>query len=199
MSDRDLPHTPAFFAEDVTALLAAKSSLSDKRRRWLGTTMGEPVPDGVAACTLTNADGSAVAFRDLFGAQRDLLVVHNMGRSCPYCTMWADGFIGLARHLERRAAFVLTSPDPAPDLKAFAAERGWPFRCVSIHGTTFARDLGFEPTPGNFHPGVSGFHLQENGSIHRTGASRFGPGDDFCAAWPMFDLLRGAEASFVPK
>ena len=36
-----------------------------------------------------------VRLSELFGDKNDLIVVHNMGKSCPYCTLWADGFNGV--------------------------------------------------------------------------------------------------------
>jgi predicted dithiol-disulfide oxidoreductase (DUF899 family) len=62
----------------------------------------------------------SVQLSDLFGEHEDLIVIHNMGVSCPYCTLWADGFNGLIRHLEDRAAFVMVSPDPPDIQKEFA-------------------------------------------------------------------------------
>src|SRR4051794_29424934 len=50
-----------------------------------------------------------VSLDELFGDHDELLVIHNMGAGCSYCTMWADGFNGLIDHLEDRAAFVLSS------------------------------------------------------------------------------------------
>jgi predicted dithiol-disulfide oxidoreductase (DUF899 family) len=67
----------------------------------------------------------------LFGAKRDLVVVHNMGKGCRYCTLWADGFQGVWRHLADRAGFVVCSPDSVETQKAFAASRGWGFPMVS--------------------------------------------------------------------
>ena len=29
---------------------------------------------------------------DLFGEKDKLLLIHNMGQGCLYCTLWADGF-----------------------------------------------------------------------------------------------------------
>ena len=50
---------------------------------------------------LTNETGATVKLSSLFGDKRDLIVVHNMGKSCPYCTLWADGFNGVWQHLDR--------------------------------------------------------------------------------------------------
>src|SRR5213595_1729644 len=32
---------------------------------------------------------------ELFGKHEDLILIHNMGAGCMYCTMWADGLNGL--------------------------------------------------------------------------------------------------------
>ena len=55
--------------------------------------------------------GGPVRLSELFGDKDYLFVIHNMGASCPYCTLWADGFNGFVPHIENRAAFVLASPD----------------------------------------------------------------------------------------
>ena len=78
---------------------ALKTQLSEARRR----RPTEPVDDA----KLLNCDGSPVMLSELFGDKRDLLVVHNMGKGCSYCTMWADGFVGALTHLRDRAAFVV--------------------------------------------------------------------------------------------
>lgn len=56
---------------------------------------------------LRSASG-LVRLSQLFGTHSDLVVVHNMGQSCRYCTMWADGFNGLYPHLVDRS--ILGSP-----------------------------------------------------------------------------------------
>src|SRR5262249_50845370 len=53
-----------------------------------------------------------VKLSQLFADKRDLFMVHNMGTTCPQCTMWADGFNGFYPHLASRAAVVVVSPDP---------------------------------------------------------------------------------------
>lgn len=67
-------------------------------------------PEPVEEYTLETLAGSTT-LADLFGDNDKLLVVHNMGRTCPYCTLWADGFIGLLPHIETRSGFVIVSPD----------------------------------------------------------------------------------------
>lgn len=142
--------------------------------------------------------GGSIRLSELLGAKDDLVVVHNMGRSCVYCTMWADGLSGLAPHLSDRAAFVLSSPDPVEVQSAFADSRGWRFPVVSTRGTTFAADMGFE-SGGRPMPGYSVFRRQSDGSLARTGASHFGPGDDYCAIWPMMEQMERGVDGWKPK
>ncbi len=151
-------------------------------------------PEAVGAYTFRGPDGAEVALADLFGDRDDLLVVHNMGRGCPYCTLWADGFQGAIAHLENRAAFVVVSPDDPEVQRAFAASRGWTFRMVSGGGTSFARDMGFEMLHEGkpfVLPGASAFRRQDDGSVVRTAHTPFGPGDPYCAAFHLFDLFEG--------
>lgn len=168
-----------------------KRELSEARR----AVPHEPVKD----YTLSNPDGSGTRLSELFAGKKDLIVIHNMGKRCPYCTLWADGMNGFTDHLNDRAGFVLASPDSPEVMREFAAGRGWKYRTVSIANTSFAADLGFEPQPGKFMPGVSAFRKRDDGSIVRTGHAVFGPGDDFCAIWHMFDLLEGGAGDWAPK
>ena len=198
MEHHSAPTTP-----EIAALQAQIMDLKSK----LAAARRQRPPEPVGDWTLRTTDGAPVAFRDLFGNKRDLIVIHNMGRRCVYCTLWADGLIGYAAHLADRAALVLTSPDEPAVLREFAASRGWPFRCVSIAGTTFARDLGFTPRPTegkpvkdtDVYPGVSAFTKRDDGSIVRTGWDNFGPGDDYCAVWPLLELLDGGAKGWEPK
>jgi predicted dithiol-disulfide oxidoreductase (DUF899 family) len=168
-----------------------KETLSEARRR----RPVEPVSDYM----LTGSDGIPVSLSALFGDKDDLIVIHNMGCGCTYCTMWADGFNGDLHHLQDRAAFVVASPDDPSVQTEFAASRNWQFRMVSVAGSEFSKDLGFELNAGEFWPGFSAFQRQPDGTIVRTGRDFFGPGDDYCAPWPMFDLLAGGTGSWEPQ
>ena len=106
---------------------------------------------------LLGPGGEKVALSAVLGDKEDLILIHNMGKGCPYCTMWADGFNGVLKHLENRAAFVVVSPDPPAEQAKFAASRGWNFRMLSAQGTTVTRDLGFENRDGATFPGCRSF------------------------------------------
>lgn len=74
-----------------------------------------------------------VTLLELFAGQEKLLVIHNMGQGCRYCTLWANGFNGLLEHLESVLSVVLVSKDAPALQRQFANSRGWRFRLAS-HG-----------------------------------------------------------------
>ncbi len=138
-----------------------------------------------------------VRLSELFRGKKDLFLVHNMGKSCLYCTMWADGFNGVYGHLTDRAGFAVSSPDAPEVQKDFALSRGWQFPMVSIEGTTFAEDMGFGEVK-SVKPGMSVFQMQD-GTIKRVSSTPFGPGDEFCCVWQFFDLLPEGPDGWEPK
>ena len=154
-------------------------------------------PEKVADYTFASPTGS-IRLSELFGAHDDLMVVHNMGRACPACTLWADGYSGLHAHLSSRAAFVVSSPDSPDVQQAFAGGRGWKFAMVSHQGTSFAADMGYVAENGGWRPGISVFRRQ-GATIQRVSDAPLSPGDDFCALWHFFDLLPDGAAGWTPK
>jgi predicted dithiol-disulfide oxidoreductase (DUF899 family) len=138
---------------------------------------------------LKDKDGNDKKLSEMFGDKSDLIVVHNMGKSCSYCTLWADGFSGVKYFIEKKTAFVVVSPDAPEVQKAFAAERGWKFDMYSGKDSTFIKDMGYLTDAGSYWPGASVFHKDSDGKIHRVTKTFFGPGDDYCSVWHFFDLL----------
>ena len=53
-----------------------------------------------------------ISLSDLFAGHDRLLLIHNMGQGCRYCTLWADGINGILAHLEDSMAVALVSKDP---------------------------------------------------------------------------------------
>lgn len=147
--------------------------------------------------TYTFANGETLA--DLFGDKDDLLILHNMGKNCNYCTLWADGFIGLHKHILGRCAFAMVNPNDPQTQKAFAESRGWPYRLVSDRELQFTKDMNMYKDGEGVYPGISGFHRNTDGSIIRVAWSYLGPGDDFCAIWHMFDLLEDGAKGWEPS
>ena len=147
---------------------------------------------------LCDASGPIV-LGDLFGHHEDLLIIHNMGEACSYCTLWADGLNGLKSRIEERCAVVIVSPDDPARQAAIKEERGWTFRMAQDPTKEFSRELGFYTDRDGWYPGVSAFHRDEDGRIFLTNYTHFGPGDDFCAIWPLFDLLAGGDKGWEPE
>ena len=132
---------------------------------------------------------------DLFADKDRLLVIHNMGQGCRYCTLWADGFNGLLPHLESALSVVLVSKDPPDVQRTFANSRGWRFRLASHGGGDYIREQGVYGEAENY-PGAVVYE-RTNGEILRKNACSFGPGDLYCALWPLLGLA-GLE-EFTPQ
>jgi predicted dithiol-disulfide oxidoreductase (DUF899 family) len=178
--------------------LAALNQQIQGLKRQKAKLQRELPPEPVKDYEFQTLEG-AVRLSELFDGRDDLIVVHNMGRSCRWCTLWADGLAGLYAHLNSRAAFALSSPDEPAVQAEFAAGRRWPFRVVSTKGSGFARDMGYEDAGGDPGPGVSVFWRDNAGKLFRTGHDVFGPGDDYCAVWPLFDMLKGGVGDWEPR
>src|SRR5215470_2306552 len=94
------------------------AAIREKMRETLATVEPQEVQD----YELTNSDG-AVRLSTLFGQHEDLIVIHNMGVSCSYCTLWADGYNGIHPHVVTRAGFAVSSPDRPSVQTKFAESR----------------------------------------------------------------------------
>jgi predicted dithiol-disulfide oxidoreductase (DUF899 family) len=175
--------------EEVNSKLADYRRQIATIREKMRETLVAVEPQEVKDYELTNLDGS-VRLSELFGPHEDLIIIHNMGVSCSYCTLWADGYNGVHQHLVSRAAFVVSSPDRPPVQKKFAESRGWRFPMVSHANTSFAADMGYVSSKGGWLPGVSVFK-RDGARILRVSDTGFSPGDDFCVLWHFFDLLPG--------
>jgi predicted dithiol-disulfide oxidoreductase (DUF899 family) len=172
-------------------LMKRKANLAKLRRKL-------PLKE-VEDFVLKGPKGKPVRLSSLFGAKNELIMVHNMGKGCSYCALWADGFNGTLKHLEDRAAFVVESPD-SPEVQAkIKAKRKWQFRFLSSQGTSFRRQVGFESKSGDPWPGVSTFLRDKKGRIFQASSAGFGPGDNYCNVWDLLDLLPTGQAGWGPK
>jgi predicted dithiol-disulfide oxidoreductase (DUF899 family) len=169
-----------------------------KQKEKLGRLRNKVPLQEISDYELKNSKGKSVKLSQLFGKKDELLLIHNMGTDCPYCTMWADGFNGVLNHLKNRAAFVVESPNSPAVQKKFAASRGWKFEMVSSQESEFRTDLGFTSNSGDMAPGVSTFK-KKNGKIYLASQSMFGPGDNYCSVWDLFDLLPSGASDWEAK
>lgn len=134
---------------------------------------------------------------ELFGDKDRLLVIHNMGQGCRYCTLWADGFNGVVSHIESAMALVLVSKDSPEVQRRFANSRDWRFRMAS-HGNGPYNDeqLLMKNMPGM--PGAVVYE-REGRTIYRKNACVFGPGDIYCSMWNLLGLAGMGEDEWTPQ
>lgn len=149
------------------------------------------------------------ALGDLFGPHRTLFLYHLMfepgaDQACPMCSMWVDGFRGVAAHLAQHTAFAVVAKAPLADLRSWGRRRDWRgVRLISSYDTTFNRDFGFETTEGAQAPGVSVF--VRDGELVRhfySGRPDLSPrqserGIDLLSpVWQVLDLLPGGRGDW---
>ena len=151
--------------------------------------------DEVANYTFSTLDGN-VTLLELFGESDRLLVIHNMGQGCRYCTLWADGFNGFVPHLESAMSVVLVSRD-APELqRTFANSRNWRFRLASHGGSKYIQEQTVVEGSKNM-PGVV---YERNGNrVTRKNAAEFGPGDLFCSIWNLLGMAGFNDTNWTPQ
>ena len=141
--------------------------------------------------------GGEMSLREMFGARDKLLVIHNMGQGCRYCTLWADGFNGLIPHLESLLSVVLVSKDPPELQRQFANSRGWRFQLASHGGGEYIREqsavAGAENMPGAV------VYERLGDAVRRKNACVFGPGDLYCSMWNLMGLAGFGESAWTPQ
>jgi predicted dithiol-disulfide oxidoreductase (DUF899 family) len=133
---------------------------------------------------------------------RPLIVYHLMyGKAqttpCPMCTMWIDGFNGVAQHIARNADFAVAAAAEPADLQRFGRERGWhQLRLLSCGDNTFKRDLRSEDEDGNQDSTISVFARDGEGAIRHHYTTRPRMAEDiqergidlYAPVWHLLDL-----------
>ena len=142
-------------------------------------------------------DAGATTLTELFGDNDKLLMIHNMGQGCRYCTLWADGFNGFLPHLESALSVVLVSKDSPAEQRRFATSRGWRFRLASHGGGDYIKEQSVIEGQENM-PGAT-LYERRDGKIFRKNAAIFGPGDNFCSAWDLLGLAGLDASSWTPQ
>lgn len=133
----------------------------------------------------------------LFADRKRLLVIHNMGQGCRYCTLWADGINGVLGHLEDAMAVVLVSKDPPEVQRRMALDRGWKFRLASHGGGRYMAEQCAMGEHANF-PGAA-VYQQKDSKIMRCGRTAFGPGDLYSPVWHFLGLAGLGMSDWTPQ
>jgi predicted dithiol-disulfide oxidoreductase (DUF899 family) len=112
--------------------------------------------------------GSA-SLTDLFGGRSQLIVYHFMFgpdyvAGCPSCSSIADGFNGIAVHLQHHdVAFFAISRAPLPKLQAYRRRMGWDFPWASALGSDFNADFNVSFTEAQQRQGIEYNYRREPG------------------------------------
>ncbi|HEX2317145.1 MAG TPA: DUF899 family protein [Thermomonospora sp.] len=205
------------YVEARRALLAAEKDLLDHAERVAAARRELPPGPVLPAYVFTEgprdlaADGpvTTTSLRELFDGHGTLVMYHLMfapdaDEACPMCSMWVDGFHGVAHHIARHAAFAVAAKAPLDRLRAWGRRRGWNgLRLVSAHDSAFNADLGVESEQGAQRPGVSVFDLDGDRVRHRytmqasVDAELPERGIDLLSpVWQVLDLLPGGRGSW---
>jgi predicted dithiol-disulfide oxidoreductase (DUF899 family) len=178
--------------DHITALEAQIFQLTAKLHELRKANPPSPVPD----YTFDTQSGQT-SLLELFGDRDRLMLIHNMGQGCRWCTLWADGFNGFLPHLESTLSVVLVSKDAPETQRRFANSRGWRFRLASHGGGDYIREQSAQAGVDNM-PGVVVYE-RKGKVIMRKNSAIFGPGDLYCSLWHLLALAGVDEGEFTPQ
>lgn len=162
----------------------------------LAELRAKAAPVEVKDYTFKTAEGET-SLSKLFGERTKLLVIHNMGSECPYCTLWADGFNGILPHLKDAMAVVMVSSETPEEQAAFAKGRKWGFAMASHKDLPYTKE---QTTLGEWSdmPGATVYEKIE-GKIFLRNKCFFDPGDIYCSMWPLLGLAGIENKDWQPK
>jgi predicted dithiol-disulfide oxidoreductase (DUF899 family) len=134
-------------------------------------------------------DEGTASLADLFGARSQLLIYHFMfgpeyTGGCPACSAIADGFNGIAVHLENHdVAMIAVSRAHIADLQAYKRRMGWTFRWASSLNSDFNYDFNTSVTEEQQHSGNVDYNYRMLGSLAKLATtSGSGAGSERAAA-----------------
>jgi len=210
------------YADAREELRQAEIELMRRRERVAELRRGLPPGPGVddyvfeegpADLHAGDAPARNVRLSELFsGPGRDLIVYHFMfgkqqKQACPMCTMWIDGFNGIAHHLTQNADFAVVAAAELPVLRAYGRDRGWTnLRLLSAGANTFKYDLGSEDADGNQDSTVSVFTRDDTGSLRHFYSVHPRMADDIdqrgidllTPVWHLLDLTPQGRGEWFP-
>jgi len=207
------------------------AEIAEMRQREHVAELRRNLPEGAAVEDYVFQEGPAdldagdqpvrdVRLSELFsGPERPLVIYHLMlGKkqtdACPMCTMWIDGYNGVAQHIAQNVDFAIAAAADPPALRAHARSRGWRnLRLLSCGNSAFKYDLASEDADGNQDSTMSVFTRDANGRLRHFYTAHPSLADDInqrgidllTPVYNMLDLTprgRGdwyAELSYQPR
>jgi len=113
-----------------------------------------------------------VKISELFSAPERPLVIYQLmfgkkqTKPCPMCTLWIDGYNGVAHHIARNMDFAIVAAAEPILLRAYAGERGWHnLRLLSAGESSFKYDLGGENQVGGQDSSLNVFTKSADGTV----------------------------------
>lgn len=189
------------------ALMRQREEVAALRRALPTDTAVEDYEFLEGPTSLSDGDGPTrrVRLTELFTSpDRPLVIYHLMyGKAqvtpCPMCTLWIDGFNGVAHHLAENVDFAIAAAADLAPLRAHARSRGWDrLRLLSCGQGSFKYDLGSEDSEGTQDSTVSVFTLASDGSPRHLYSAHPRMADDIdqrgidllSPVWHLLDLTR---------
>jgi len=158
-------------------LMQRRERVAELRRRLPpGATVQDYVfQEGPADLDAGDSPARSVRMSELFsGPGRSVVVYHLMygkkqANPCPMCTMWIDGFNGVAYHLAQNLDLVIAAAANVPALRQHARNRGWHnLRLLSCGTSTFKYDMLSEDDEGNQDSTISVFTRDSDGALRHV-------------------------------
>ncbi|MEU2391406.1 DUF899 family protein [Streptomyces sp. NPDC007369] len=199
-----------------TDLMRHREKVAGLRR---ALPQGPPVDDYVFLEGPADLDSGDEPVREctlseLFTAtDRPLIVYHFMyGKlqtdPCPMCTLWIDGFNGIAHHIARNADFAIAAAADVPTLRQHARNRGWHrLRLLSCGDSTFKYDLGSEDEDGEQDSTISVFTRDGEGTVRHFYSTHPRMSEDIdergidllAPVWHLLDLTPQGRGDWYPS
>ncbi len=152
-----------------------------------------------------------VRLSQLFAADKPYLIVYHLmywpddGSFCPSCSMWIDGFNGIAPHITQQVNFVVASRAPIERIHEWAEHREWRrLRFLSDEGAVFAQHIGAEDGEGNPDSTIAVFAKESGGvrhvyTAHPTLEGRGQGLDLLTPAYALLDLTPAGRGDWDPS
>jgi predicted dithiol-disulfide oxidoreductase (DUF899 family) len=157
---------------------------------------------------------TTVRLSDLFtAAERPLVIYHMMfgkkqTKPCPMCTLWVDGFNGVAQHLAQNIDFAIVVAAEPGAMRDYARARGWKnLHLLSAGSNTFKLDLGSEDSEGAQDSAISVFTKDDDNTVRHfyTAHPRIAPEikergiDLITPVWNLLDLIPEGRGEWYPS
>jgi predicted dithiol-disulfide oxidoreductase (DUF899 family) len=212
MADSSLlmPGAEQGYRQSRERLRAAEIDLRDRIEAVAAMRRELPPGPVVPEYTFLDSSGDHIRLSQLFADGKPYLILYHLmywandESFCPMCSMWLDGFNGVAPHVEARANFAIASRAPLDKLNGWGKHRGWNrLRLLSDDGPAFARDIDAEDAEGNPDSTITVFAkegdiIRHVYTAHPMLEDRERGIDLLSPVWNLFDLMPSGRGDWYP-